>query len=323
MKKFSRFLNLLVIFSLLAFSLNACKKKAKEGKPGQLEGTITVSGAFALYPMMQSWAEEFKKIYPNVNFDISAGGAGKGMTDTLAGAVDIGMVSREVTSEETGKGAFAIPVNKDAVFPTISTKNPVLNDLLARGVTQEIFIGIYVTGEITTWGQVVGRPEITDEIHVFTRADACGAAETWARYLGNKKQENLLGIAVSGDPGLLDAVVKDSLGIGYNNLNYAYDASSGKPVAGTVTLPIDNNQNGKADTEELLDTKAKAVEMVANGKFPSPPARPLYLVTKGKPTGLTLAFIQWVLTDGQKFLNEVGYIPLPADVLDEAINQLR
>jgi phosphate transport system substrate-binding protein len=323
MNKLARFFSILMIFSLLALQLSSCKQKAKEGKPGQLEGTITVSGAFALYPMMQSWAEEFTKVNPKVNFDISAGGAGKGMTDALAGAVDIGMVSREINPEETAKGAFAVPVNKDAVFPTINTKNPVLNDLLAKGVTKEIFIGIYITGDITTWGQVVGRPEITDEIHVFTRSDSCGAAETWAKYLGNKKQENLLGIAVSGDPGLLDAVVKDPLGIGFNNLNYAYDASSGKPVAGTVTLPIDNNKNGKADTEELLDTKAKAVEMVANGKFPSPPARPLYLVTKGKPTGLTLAFIQWVLTDGQKFLEPVGYIPLPADVLDEAINQLR
>lgn len=313
MKKLARLLNLVVIFGLLAVSQTACK---------QTDKTISVSGAFALYPMMQRWAEEYKKVNPDVNFDISAGGAGKGMTDALAGAVDIGMVSREVNADEIAKGAFATPVNKDAVFPTINSKNPVLSDLLANGITQETFIGIYISGTITTWGQVVGKPEITDGIHVYTRSDSCGASETWAKYLGNKKQENLLGIGVSGDPGLLDAVVKDSLGIGYNNLNYAYDANSGKPVNGTLTVPIDANQNGKADPEELLETKAEAVEMVANGKYPSPPARPLYLVTKGKPTGLTLAFIQWVLTDGQKFLNEVGYIPLPPDMLAEAINKL-
>ena len=178
--------------------------------------------------MMQRWAEEFKKANPNVNFDVSAGGAGKGMTDALAGAVDIGMVSREVTTEEEDKGAFAIPVTKDAVFPTISDKNPVLANLLAKGVTQEIFIGIFITGDIKTWGQVIGKPEITDEIHVYTRSDSCGAAEVWAKYLGNKKQEDLQGIGVSGDPGLLDAVVKDPLGIGFNNLNYALRFSQWK-----------------------------------------------------------------------------------------------
>ncbi len=131
------------------------------------------------------------------------------------------------------------------------------------------------------------------------------------------------GIGVSGDPGLLDAVVKDPLGIGFNNLNYAYDSSSGKPVAGTVTLPIDANNNGKADTEENLETKAEAVEMVKNGKYPSPPARPLYLVTNGKPTGITQAFIQWVLTDGQKYIDEVGYIQLPADLLKTAQDKIK
>jgi phosphate transport system substrate-binding protein len=116
-----------------------------------MEGTITISGAFALYPMMQRWVEEFNKVYPDVNFDVSAGGAGKGMTDALAGAVDIGMVSREVSSDEEGKGAFAIPVTKDAVFATISDKNPFLADLLAKGVSNEIFIGIFITGDIKTW----------------------------------------------------------------------------------------------------------------------------------------------------------------------------
>jgi phosphate transport system substrate-binding protein len=323
MNKLARFFSLLLVFCLLILPLCACKQKAKENNNSYINGTITVSGAFALYPMMQRWAEEFTKANPDVKFDISAGGAGKGMTDALAGAVDIGMVSREVTSDEEAKGAYAIPVTKDAVFPTINAKNPVLDDLLAKGVTQEVFNEIFISGDIKTWGQVVGRPDITDEIHVYTRSDSCGAAETWAKYLGNKKQEDLQGIGISGDPGLLDALVKDPLGIGYNNLSYAYDFSSGKPVAGTVTLPIDDNKNGKADPDELLETKAEAIEMVANGKYPSPPARPLYLVTNGKPTGLTLAFIQWVLTDGQKYIDEVGYIQLPQGMLDEAQAKLR
>jgi phosphate transport system substrate-binding protein len=323
MNKLARLFYPMLIFCLLTLPLSACKQTAKGNISGQLKGTITVSGAFALYPMMQSWAEEFTKVYPDVNFDISAGGAGKGMTDALAGAVDIGMVSREVSSDEEAKGALAIPVTKDAVFPTINAKNPVLDDLLAKGVTQEVFIGIFITGDIKTWGQVVDQPEIADEIHVYTRSDSCGAAETWAKYLGNRKQEDLQGIGISGDPGLLDAVVKDPLGIGYNNLSYAYDFTSGKPVVGTIALPIDENTNGKADLEELLETKAEAIEMVANGKYPAPPARPLYLVTKGKPTGLTLAFIQWVLTDGQKFIDEVGYIQLPQEMLDEAQTKLR
>jgi phosphate transport system substrate-binding protein len=315
---------------LFLFSIAACAPKpaVQATQPAvqpteQLKGDISVSGAFALYPMMQRWAEEYKKVNPGVNFDVSAGGAGKGMADALGGAVDIGMVSRAVTSEEEAKGAFWVAVVKDAVFPTVNTQNPVLNDLLAKGVTKETFIGIFITGEIKTWGQVVGRPEVTDEIHVYTRSDACGAADAWAKYLGNKKQEDLKGIGVFGDPGLLDAVVQDSLGIGYNNLNYAYDAASGKPVAGTISVPIDANGNGKADPDEIMDTKAKAMEMIANGKYPSPPARDLNLVTKGKPSGLVADFMVWVLTDGQKYIAEVGYIQLPEATLSAGLDKLR
>ena len=35
-----------------------------------LQGTLAISGAFALYPMMTVWAEEFQKIHPDVTFDV-------------------------------------------------------------------------------------------------------------------------------------------------------------------------------------------------------------------------------------------------------------
>ena len=313
-------LSLLFILTLL---VAGCGQAATPGQSGgKLEGTITISGAFALYPMMVRWGEEFKNLYPDVKLDISAGGAGKGMSDTLAGAVDIGMVSREIYPEEEQKGAFWVPVTRDAVFVSINQKNPVWEDLRRKGVTQDAFIDIYITGKITTWGQVVGRPEVTDPIHVFTRSDACGAADAWAKYLGNKKQEDLKGVAVYGDPGLLDAVVKDPLGIGYNNLNYIFDAQTGQPVAGAAIVPIDADGNGQADPAETYADKKEAMDAVATGKYPSPPARDLNLVTKGKPTGLTKAFIAWILTDGQKYVDEVGYIALVKSKLDAASKKL-
>jgi phosphate transport system substrate-binding protein len=288
---------------------------------GQLQGTITISGAWALYPMMVRWGEEFQKLHPGVKFDISAGGAGKGMADALSGAVDIGMVSRAIDPAEVEKGAFWVAATKDAVFATVNEKNPVWQDLHQRGITRETFIGIYITGEITTWGQVVGRPEVTDVIHVFTRSDAAGAPATWAEYLG-KKQEDLLGVGVYGDPGLLEAVVKDPLGIGFNNLNYAFDLETGQPVAGAHVVPVDVNANGQADPQEIYDTQQQAVKSVAEGHYPSPPARVENLVTKGKPTGLSNALLRWILTDGQKYVVEAGYIPLTEEQLKVELQKL-
>ena len=98
---------------------------------------------------------------------------------------------------------------------------------MAKGLTKEQLIGMFVDEKIKTWGELAGRPDVTDPIDVYTRSDSAGAAEAWAKFLGNKKQEDLKGIGVQADPGLLDAVVKDKNGIGYNNLAYAYDAATG------------------------------------------------------------------------------------------------
>lgn len=287
-----------------------------------IRGTISISGAFALYPMMTRWAEEFQKEYPNVQFDISAGGAGKGMTDALSGAVDIGMISREIKQEEQDQGAFWVAVTKDAVFPVINIANPVIEEIKAKGISKDTFRKIFITGEITSWGQVTGNLADTEEIHVYTRSDACGAAEEWAKFIGGA-QEDLLGIGVNADPGLLDAVVNDPIGIGYNNLNYAFDFESGNPAVGAFIVPIDINDNGLADSDEVAWDKNAAVELIASGKFPSPPARDLTLVTNGKPEGVVQFFLNWILTKGQSFVDETGYIQLPAEKITENIGKLQ
>ncbi|HNM38504.1 MAG TPA: substrate-binding domain-containing protein, partial [Anaerolineales bacterium] len=235
----------LSLFLVLAVSITACGTAspeatvapasdatdvaATETAPTEepLSGTLSISGAFALYPMMTVWAEEFTKLHPDVQFDVQGGGAGKGMTDTIAGAVDIGMISRSIKPEEEAQNIFWVSVTKDAVFPIINAENPVAQQILEKGISQEIFAKIYITGEITTWGEVVGDPSITDKINVFTRSDASGAAEQWAKYAGGKAQEDLKGIGVNGEPAMLDTILKDPLGVGFGNLNSIFDLSGG------------------------------------------------------------------------------------------------
>jgi phosphate transport system substrate-binding protein len=139
----------------------------------------------------------------------------------------------------------------------------------------------------------------------------------WAKFFG-KKQEDLLGVGVFGDPGLAQAVKKDPLGIGFNNIGYAYDAKTKKPVSGLRVLPIDLNNNGKIDPDEnFYNSMNDIIAAIASGKYPSPPARELYFVTKGNPAKnkLLTEFIKWVLTDGQKFVYDAGYIVLPKEKL--------
>jgi len=290
---------------------------------GKLEGRLSFSGAFALYPMAVKWAEEFKKANPAVKIDISAGGAGKGMTDVLNNMIDIGMVSREIYPEEVKKGAFGFAVTKDAVVAVMSASNPSLNEVLAVGLKANAANDIWITGKYKTWGQAFNSKSKAP-IHIYTRSDACGAAEVWAKYFG-KKQEDLLGSGVFGDPGLALAVKKDPIGIGFNNIGYVYDFNTKKQIPGIRVVPIDLNNNGKIDPEEnFYDSMNDLINAIAKGKYPSPPARDLYFVTNGKPKNkLVIEFLKWVLVDGQKYVNETGYINLSKEIIDKGLTDLK
>lgn len=309
-----------IIVLLLSAGCSGGGQKAPKGPENPdapsdgLSGTLQLSGAFALYPMAVKWAEEFKALHPNVRIDISGGGAGKGMTDALAGVVDIGMVSREIYPEEIAKGAFPIAVIKDAVVPTINANNPQIADIRAKGITADKASRLW-NNEFKTWGQLLGTPS-KNPIHVFTRSDACGAAETFAAWFG-KRQENLKGTAVYGDPGVASAVQKDNVGIGFNNIGYVYDQHTKRPFEGLAVVPIDRNGDGRiTPDEDFYATSDQLIEAIKDGRFPSPPARDLYMVTKGKPENPVLvAFLNYVLTEGQKYAPETGYIGLSEEKL--------
>ncbi len=284
--------------------------------------TISISGAFALYPLAVRWAEEYKKLNPKIRIDISAGGAGKGITDALNNLVDIGMVSRDVNDDELKKGAYTFSVAKDAVVAIVNAKNPAIKDILNKGLKKEDANNIWITGTAKTWSQVIAT-SVKAPIHVYTRSDACGASEVWAKYF-NQKQEDLLGSGVFGDPGLALAVKKDALGIGYNNIGYAYDSKTKKPQVGIQIVPLDLNNNGKIDADEnFYGTLNQLIDAIGKGQYPSPPARELYFVTHGKPKSpVVSAFIKWVLTEGQKYVIDAGFINLPKEILDKEKNKL-
>ena len=282
------------------------------------EQTLTISGAFALFPMMTVWGEQYALTNPNVRFDITGGGAGKGITDMLSGVADIAMVSRELKQEEIDQGAFGVPVTIDAVVATVNADNPHIEAILARGLTPEVAAAIWMSQQTTTWGQFLGT-DAAEAITVYTRSDSAGAAEVWAKYMGGSVQEDLIGTAVNGDPGVAEAVRQDALGIGFNDIGFAYDLTTGNQLDGLRVVPLDLNGDGQISADEdfyaTIDDIAGAI---AAKVYPFPPARELYLVTKGAPTPVIQDLYRWILTDGQAFVADAGYVSLSADRLTEA-----
>ena len=297
-----------LIGSLLAVGLVLAGRVEVSAQQKNLEGVVTLSGAWAIYPTAVAWAEAFQNLHPKVKIDVSAGGAGKGAADAISGMANIGMVSRDPDPAEIKRGIVPVYILHDAVYPVVSDKSPVLGDLLKKGIKKSAWTDIYVNGKTTTWDAVIGR-KAGKTIHVYTRSDSCGAAAGWAAYLG-KKQEDLRGVGVYGDPGLLEAARRDPVGIGYSNFAYIF-TREGTVLPGIKIVPIDSNENGTADADEVYEKRDAAIKAIESGRYPA--TRKNYFFVKGKPQGLTKEFIKFALSDeGAKIVDAVGTsLPLP------------
>ncbi len=282
-------------------------------------GSITLSGAWAIYPTAVAWAEAFQKKYPKAKIDVSAGGAGKGAADAIAGLVDIGMVSRDPDPAEIKKGIVPVYILHDAVFAVISDKNPALAELLKKGIKRQALIDIYILGLTTTWDEVIGQ-KIGKKLHIYTRSDSCGAAQSWAIYLG-EKQEDLRGVGIYGDPGLLEAAKRDPIGLGYNNFSYIF-TREGNVVRGARIVPIDSNENGVADADEVYQTRDEAIKAIRAGRYPA--TRKNYFFVKGNPKGLVKEFIDFTLSEeGTQIVDEIGAsLSLPKQERENILKKL-
>jgi len=310
---------------LIACLSTACAPKIKEGydEATGYTGNISISGAFALYPIVVLWSEDFKALHPNVRFNISAGGAGKGISDVLTNMVDIGLVSRDLHPQEVEKGAYPIHIANDAVLGTINSKHPNIDLIKKRGFTQEELANIFVHQRYKYWNDIDSR-FVKEPIEVYVRSDAAGAGETWAKYFG-ERQEDLKGIGIFGDPGLAQAVKEKPLSIGFGNINFVYDLQTKKTAEHITTIPLDLNANGRIDEDEdfygHLDSLTKAI---AEKRYPSPPARDLtFVIRKDKQTKLIAAFISFALDKQQQgYLLENGYVPLNDETRNTELNKL-
>ncbi|RPJ04830.1 MAG: extracellular solute-binding protein [Spirochaetaceae bacterium] len=288
-----------------------------------VSGTLNISGAWALYPLAMKWKSEYMKTHTEVKIEISAGGAGKGMTDVMAGKVDLAMVSRDVFPEESAQGAVGLAVARDAVLPTISAFNPFFTEISKTGATRQELEEVWRGKKPVSWEQLIGKSG-NSEIQVYTRSDACGAGQVWAQYLhGN--QEDLGGIGIYGDPGIADKVKTDKAGIGYNNIGYIYNPETKRPYDGLAVFPIDLNENGVIDKDEdVYGSQEDLLAAIQSGKLPSPPVRKLYFVYNTRSrTELATDFLKWVITVGTKYVEATGYVVLSEKELAECLNLLQ
>ena len=310
MKTLAVFISIVLLCVFLACDSN--KGTEQSGKKGvtELKGIIKISGADALYPLMKIWAEEFSKDKPGLTIEVIKGGTGKGLDELFEGKCDLAMISRELEPSEESKGLLCFKVTKEGITPIVNKNNPFLVHIMKTGMSRNMLAEVFTGDKYQSWGSLLNL-ENKDPLKLYTRSDASGVASIWAKYLG-KKQENLKGTALEGDENIINAILGDPLGISYCNAHYAFNIQENKTIDGLVIVPIDHNENGKAEEKEIFNNDiCRMQRAVYLGLYPHCLCRYLYLVTKDKPENpVIIEFLKWIYTDGQKIAGQSGYAML-------------
>ncbi len=107
--------------------------------PKKLSGKLTLSGSTSVEKVMEKLREEYIKLNPDVQVEITYSGSGAGIKDAIAGKVDIAMSSRALKDEEKtslDENVFAL----DAIAVIVNAENP--TDALTSEQITNIFTGI-------------------------------------------------------------------------------------------------------------------------------------------------------------------------------------
>jgi len=313
---------------ILAFGCNSPRTKKDITMPDEVEktelsGSISISGAYALYPLILKLADEFRVIHPDVRIEIEKTGTGEGITSLLERKSQLAMISRPLTEEETDAGIWVIPVAKDGVAPIVNQNNPHIEKLLNQGLSPDEFIHIFMSGKQPAWGEVLDS-DSKDKMTIYTRADESGAAEIWAAFM-YKKASDLKGIGIVGDDEMIKAIQEDQLAIGFSNFSYAFDVTTGERRKDIQIIPVDLDFDNKIDRVETpFRNLEEAHRSLWLGFFPDQLCRELTLGSLGKPTDpVIIEFLRYVLGEGQSGIKKIGFCPLNDVYLKYSLDYLK
>lgn len=267
------------VLLLLALALSGCGGRPPADPSDPLAGTITASGSTALLPLASTAAELFEELHANVTVNVSGGGSFNGLSQVSSGAVDIGNSDVPAPADM----AEGLVEHRVAVAPfviIVSKENPV------DGLSLDQIAGIF-RGEITNWRDV-GGPDM--EITVVSRQQSSGSRATIVERVLKEQGDIAKEALVQDSNGKVVATVQYTPGaIGY------VDASYYRP-AKVKSLEVD----GVAFTQEA----------VVNGQWPIYAYE--YMYTKGEPSGLTQAFLEYILSPAfqEEYVAEMGFVPI-------------
>lgn len=287
-------------------------------KASGVSGNISSVGSDTLANLMTLWAEEYKRLYPNVNIQIQAAGSSTAPPALTEGTSNLGPMSREMKDKEIeafqrrfGYKPTPIKVAIDALAVFVHKDNPI------KGMTipevDAVFSATRKCGHdenVTKWGQLgVSGALAGRDVQLYGRNSVSG---TYGYFKKKALCKGDFKNTVNEQPG--SASVVQSVSTSMNAIGYS---GVGYKTSGVRTVPLAKKEGG-----EYVDATP---ENALAGKYPL--SRFLYIYVNKHPNKplppLEREFIKMVLSkSGQQVVIKDGYIPLPQKVVEQELAKL-
>jgi phosphate transport system substrate-binding protein len=313
---------------------------------------INGAGATFPYPIYSKWFSEYNKLHPEVEINYQSIGSGGGIRQLTNQTVFFGATDGPMTNEQLqaapGK-VLHIPTVLGGVVPIYNIPGVDAELKFPGKVLADIILG-----KITRWNDpaiAATNPGIKlpgTDITVAHRSDGSGTTYIWVDYLSKVSPEfkQKVGVATSvnwpvgvggkGNEGVAGLVKQTPGAMGYVELIYALqnklDYGSVQNMDGEfVRCTIDSVTAAAAAAATRMPADFRVSITNAPGKGVYPISSFTWLLfyenPKDKPKARVMVdFTKWALTDGQKYTKDLGYAPLPANVValeTEALKRIK
>jgi phosphate ABC transporter phosphate-binding protein len=310
--------------------------------------TINGAGATFPFPIIDTWRVEYQTVKPDVNINYQSIGSGGGVKQFIEKTVDFGATDAPLTPEEIQQAPGAVHIPETIGSVVAAYNLPVEGLKLTGPILADIFLG-----KITKWNDPniqsinSGLSLPAEDIVVVHRSDGSGTTYVWTDFLSNvsstweqqigkgKSIEWPVGIGAPGNEGVANSVNTTPNAIGYVELAYAITtgmkhASIQNQAGNFIQASINSTEAAVAAAASALPAGDQPWTNVTVVNAPGADSYPIasfsyLLLYKELTTNPSLNdqnkaqnlidFISWAITDGQQFAPDLGYVPLPDQVV--------
>lgn len=270
------------------------------------ENILYIKGANFTHPILNEWITEYKKVRPEVAIKIAT-------NDIHDNDISINLQATEPSEKED---QLSLQVARYALLPITNKQNPLLAEINNKGLNKDKIQKLFFEKDFDADGKYPFKNEST----IYSGNLSTSSSILVSQYFG-KDVDQLKGKKIAGDDiYLINALKKDPNGVAFNYLSYIYDVQSKSLKDGIALLPVDLK---KEQWQSIISGIVETIDLLESQKVSLIPVNPLNVTIDYVNLNKDAQdFLQWIVTDGQKYNHNQGFLVIDSSQEDSLKKQI-